>query len=147
MRRILPLLAVLLMGFAPAPFPKPGRNTTADLAALRGEWELVSASSNGGPFSADGGWSSSVYDGNRLSSFRKGVATCKWIVTLYPLKEPKRMDLKEVDAPGQAVLCIYKLDGDTLTLAYHFGAHASERPTDFKPHESTFIEVLKQKKR
>jgi uncharacterized protein (TIGR03067 family) len=81
-----------------------------------------------------------------MSAFCNGVPTAKWIVTLDSSREPKRMDLKEVDAPVQKVLCIDKFDGDTLTLAYHFGTNASERPTDFKPGRLIFIEVLKRRK-
>ena len=39
MRRVLPLVAVLLMGFAPAPFPKQHRKT--DLKKMQGEWDMV----------------------------------------------------------------------------------------------------------
>jgi uncharacterized protein (TIGR03067 family) len=46
--RLLPLLSVLLLGFAPAPFAKPEPCRPSDLARLQGEWEVVEiADSNG----------------------------------------------------------------------------------------------------
>jgi hypothetical protein len=40
MRRVLPLLAVLCLAFAPAPFPRPGRPVD-DFSELAGTWVLV----------------------------------------------------------------------------------------------------------
>jgi uncharacterized protein (TIGR03067 family) len=147
MRRVLPLLAVLLMGFAPAPFPKPGRDGRDDLAAMRGEWEVVGESLSGSPLRPAAASYTAVYDGNRVDMLTNGVAIAKWVVTLDPSKKPKRMDLKKADAPGQALLCIYKLDGDTLTFAYYNRVNAPERPIDFNPNRLMVIEVYKRKKR
>jgi hypothetical protein len=46
MRRVLPLIAVLLIGFAPAPFPKPNRSQE-DLKKMQGSWELLYTVMNG----------------------------------------------------------------------------------------------------
>ena len=70
MRCILLLLAVLLMGFAPAPFPKPSLEK-ADLAKLQGEWEQVSSSINGNPPFAGGGVVE-VFSGNQLTYVTNG---------------------------------------------------------------------------
>jgi uncharacterized protein (TIGR03067 family) len=148
MRRILALLALLVMGFAPAPFPKPERTGRDKLVAMRGEWKLVSLSLDGRPLRAAGGMSAAVFDGNRLSLLDvDGVVISRWIVTLAPSKNPKRMDLKDADAPDQTLLGIYKLDGDTLTLACANPTIVSKGPTDFNPHKGTEVSVYKRKKK
>jgi uncharacterized protein (TIGR03067 family) len=149
MRRFLPLIAILSLAFAPAPFPRPLKADPgkADLKKMQGEWECVSWSLNGNPLVTVNRRVTAVYDGNRMSCLTNGVATAKWVVTLDPSKEPKRMDLKDVNAPGETLLGIYKLDGDTLTCAFRNQANTSERPTDFNPHRLMGVEVYKRKKR
>jgi uncharacterized protein (TIGR03067 family) len=144
MRRVLPLLSILCLAFAPVPFPKPDRRTPKDLAAMRGEWEVISCHINGGLASTDG--HTAVFDGNRLHRLTEGRTTIKWIVTLDSSKKPKWMDLKDANVPGRTLLCIYKLEGDTLTCAFCNEVNAQERPTDFNP-DLMGLEVFKRKKR
>ena len=85
--------------------------------------------------------------GNRLYCLSNCVTSRKWVVTLDPSKNPKRMDLKDVELLGHTVLCIYKLNSDTLTCAFSNQVNALERPTDFNPHRLMGVEVFKRKKR
>lgn len=41
MRRVVPLLIVLCLGFAPAPVYRERRDTRTDLEKMRGEWILA----------------------------------------------------------------------------------------------------------
>jgi uncharacterized protein (TIGR03067 family) len=148
-RRSLVPLAILSLAFAPLPFPRPakGGKAASDLKALQGEWVRVSCSLNGGPPAASGGEDTAVYDGARLARLHRGVASARWVVTLDPSKEPRRMDMEDAAAPGRKLLCIYRLDGDTLTCAFRNQVNAPERPTDFEPHALMGVEVFRRKSR
>src|SRR4051794_2429524 len=130
-------LLVLLSGGLP-----PGAQP-ADLEALQGEWVLVAESLNGSPIRPPRGSYAVVFKGNR-STVRAGKeVTSRWEVTLDPTTEPMRMDEK---ADGKSLVEIYRLTGDTLTIA--FGNHWNDprRPTDFEPRDGVGIYVLARKK-
>src|SRR5262245_51375625 len=117
MRRVLPLLAVLLLGFAHAPVPpyRPKPDTSKDdLRNLKGSWVLVSSTSGGKPwvmpqrlpgytFHSDDEWS--------------GPAIT-WAIKLDTQNRLKRIDgkLKRGDAPYDRFFGVYRLDADTLTV-------------------------------
>ena len=82
--RSLGLLAVLSLGFAPAPFPKPAKPVPVDtdLMALQGEW-------------LEEGGSQVVYlfAGTKVTVTQNGRHCSGWIMALDPKRIPKAMDL------------------------------------------------------
>ena len=77
--RLALLLAVLPMGFAPAPFLKRAERDpgAADLKSLQGEWVQLPAGGPGGRSET-----TNVYDGNRLVSRTVGNGTAAVATTL-----------------------------------------------------------------
>ena len=139
MSRIVPLLIVLSLGFAPAPVYRQKPNTKTDLEKMQGVWERVSCSTNRDEETA-------VYCGNRLSCFHKGGTSTQCDVVLDSSKEPRWIDRKDADVPDQKLLGIYKLDGDTLTCAWRMQYNAPDRPKEFRPHPLMCLEVYRRKK-
>jgi uncharacterized protein (TIGR03067 family) len=147
MRRVLPLLILLNLGLAPAPVFRGKPETSKDeLKALQGEWECVRYSLKGAAFSSHGGGTTAVFSGARQSRLHEGTLTARWVVVLDPSKEPKWMDLKSENVPGQTLSGIYRLDGDTLIVAFRNKADATERPKDFRENPLMSIEVFRRKK-
>jgi uncharacterized protein (TIGR03067 family) len=87
-----------------------------------------------------------VYVGDRVSRLSNRVVTARWIIVLGPSKQLKWMDMKDADVPGQTLLCIYKIEGDTLTFAFRDQPNATDRPKDFRPHHLRGVEVWHRKR-
>jgi hypothetical protein len=83
MRRVVPPLIVLCLGFAPAPVYRERPDARTDLEKLQGEWERVSCSTNGDEETV-------VYRRNRLSCFHQDGTSTRWDVVLDLSKERKR---------------------------------------------------------
>jgi uncharacterized protein (TIGR03067 family) len=94
-----------------------------------------------------------VLDGKDWTLYQGDEVVHKRTWTIDPSKQPKHLDVhfqregKEVTAK-----CIYKLDGDTLTIAHPLGERieAIDRPANFGPSvggtKSYVVEVWKRKK-
>jgi uncharacterized protein (TIGR03067 family) len=142
------LAAALALGFAPVPKPKapPAPTAKGQLMRLQGTWEEVRRSRDGSPLhEVKGG--SEVVDGDRLSCVSaRGEVTARWSIVLRPSKSPKEIDL--CTDKGQVVVrCIYKLEGDTMTVCYRDEAHTTDRPADFTPRKGFNVQVLKRAKK
>src|SRR5579885_2753658 len=73
MRRILPLLVILLMGFAPAPFPRPARRPAVQ--ALAGTWDVDWGGTGARLYLRPSGSARFEYAHNK--SFWNGSWTCR----------------------------------------------------------------------
>jgi uncharacterized protein (TIGR03067 family) len=119
-----------------------------DLAAIQGEWALVSGVADGFalPDQMVHG-STRVCKGDQVTATVGGQVVLKAKVTLDPTKTPKTIDYDATDGPtkGQMHLGIYTLEGDTFRSC--FGAPGAERPTDFtsKPGDRRTSTVWKRK--
>ncbi len=128
MRRILLLIALSSLAFAPLPARKPKADPNAQaLKELQGEWVVTSR--NRGP--VDG--LTAVIKGDRMTFLLNGEVRTEWVIVLDVTKDPRVFDRKPVksfvtsrDLPG-----IYRLDGDTLTTSYTTGAGGGDRPKGF----------------
>jgi uncharacterized protein (TIGR03067 family) len=73
----------------------------------------------------------------------------KGTTTVDATKSPKQLDIKGTDGPNKdkTLLCIYTLDGDTLTVCYDLSGKA--RPTEFKSTTGTqlFLATYKRVKK
>jgi uncharacterized protein (TIGR03067 family) len=134
------LLALALAAGAPNLKDKPAAGPP-----LVGRWECTSLTFNGRPdpqwrgleyeFTAAGGWV--IYrDGKDIG----GVART---YTADPKAGPAAADLCE-RADGVAQPSLYKVEGDTLTLAIQTGSGG--RPTDFGPADGVMTFVFRRAK-
>jgi uncharacterized protein (TIGR03067 family) len=110
----------------------------SDHAALQGEWEIVSAESNGEPpppGMLDG--AKFAFSGGNLTLMGK-----EGTFELDTTQSPRRIDFVRGKARQ---LGIYELDGDSLKLCV---GPADDRPTEFKtkPRADHSLFVLKRKK-
>jgi uncharacterized protein (TIGR03067 family) len=143
MRRILPLLAVLCLAFAPLPFPKPDRSD-ADLKALQGEWHRALVTIDRVVHSEVGSETTIVIAGDRMKYSVAGRPTNEWEFTLDRKARPPRFDRKGLKghAAGLTYLGIYRIDGDGFTLCSRDG----HRPEGFDATGgSVFVEVYRRK--
>jgi uncharacterized protein (TIGR03067 family) len=114
-RRVLPLIAVLCLAFAPAPFPKRAVN---DLKQLQGMWVLSFTSYSGKPARVtDLRW---IVSGNKLTIAEEG-SIHHWTFTLNPAPSTKEVDMRTPsgEKAGDLLLkAIYTVDRDTLKVCY-----------------------------
>jgi uncharacterized protein (TIGR03067 family) len=143
-RACLLLVAVACLAFAPAPFPRRSRPVTGDLKALQGEWVWTKGTLAGGDFVMD--TSSLSVSGRTLTHLTRGQATARWAAELDTAKEPKRLDCRHLETGRLAVLQIYRLEGDTLTLCWRNDESENGRPIDFEGGVGLGTSVYKRKK-
>lgn len=142
------VLAVVLL-LVPADAPKLSEAAQKELKKLEGKWKVEKMATAGmeltlGPtdrelvmeMTAAGKW---IFTGKD-----KAV-----VVALDPAAQPKCLDLKSVEEgrDGTVDEAIYKIDGDTLTIALYQGK-GKQRPTTFDtPKErDTILVVFKRVK-
>jgi uncharacterized protein (TIGR03067 family) len=129
MRCILPLLTAVLLGFAPAPFPRVDR-TKADLKKLQGEWVRVSHAVGGNPLSPQE--TTLVIAGDRLE-YGEHPGKEGWEIVLNAQTTPKRFDRtwrRSQNLPSACWIGVYSLQGDTLTICSVRNADDEDRPTN-----------------
>src|SRR5687767_13832986 len=106
-RRMALMLAVVPLGFAPAPFlPSKPPSAEADLKALQGEWQLIRVGVKGRMRALAYELPPHTFDGDRFQTISV-PGTCLWRVRLDPRKSPRQIDL--VNTVGGAWPCIYRL--------------------------------------
>jgi uncharacterized protein (TIGR03067 family) len=116
----------------------------ADMKALQGEWELVAESLNGSPIRSPRGSYTMIVEGTTVSILAGKELTARWQLALDVAKEPKWMDEKSGD---KSLTEIYRLDRETLTVAFRNGWNDPRRPTSFEPAEGVGIYVLTRRAR
>src|ERR1700733_13562766 len=91
MRRVLPLIAVLSLSFAPAPFPKPAKpeSSKEDLKKMQGTWTRVSVTIQGQKVEERPGTIAIVITGTHLQ-FPDPLDG--WTITVDAKKRPKVFD-------------------------------------------------------
>jgi uncharacterized protein (TIGR03067 family) len=133
MRRILPLLAVLGLAFAPAPFPKQRRadDSQRDLQAMQGEWTEQFADSASIRIIGDRMVSSSDY---------------AWKFTLNAKTTPRRIEAIGIGRKlvGKVRWGIYRLEKDKITICWRQGsASKPDWPISLDPaQKDVWLEVF-----
>lgn len=120
-----------------------------DLAALQGEWSMVSGSADGQPMPDNlRTQMKRICKGDETSVTMDGQPFFRAKISLDPTKKPKTIDyaVTEGSNKGKTQLGIYELDGDTLKSC--FAAPGAERPTDFtgKEGEHRTVSIWKRNK-
>lgn len=124
--------------------PAEQQKLLAASAELQGSWELVSMQWDGRNYPGEVS-GRIVIQGDKATSFggRKPVT---YSLEIDPDKTPAQLNmLLNVDGQLRIKQCIYKLDGDTLTLCHHFKSN-NPRPTKFKTEtgDGFLLSVLKR---
>jgi uncharacterized protein (TIGR03067 family) len=133
MRRVLLLIVVLSLGFAPAPFPKQRRadDSQRDLQAMQGKWTAEFADS-----------ASITIVGDRMVY----TADYGWKFTLNAKTTPKRIEALGAgpSLAGKTRLGIYRLEKDKLTICWRQDSVSKpDWPMSFEPaQKDVWIEVF-----
>ena len=148
MRRLLPLLGLLSLGFAPTPFPRPKKPDPSKehLQKMQGEWELIRLVIAGRDRSERGKGTTIVIAADRMKQFVRGKLTHEWVVTRDADKKPMVLDRKQLpgETTGINYRGIFRLDGNTLVLCFCHG----KRPNDFGCAAfGVYLEVFQRRKR
>jgi uncharacterized protein (TIGR03067 family) len=121
MRRVLLLLAVVLLGFAPVPFSDPEK---ADLKKMQGSWILASAHKDGvrEEVKQEAVWT--IKD-DCLTTTLDGVPGSTLFIKLDGTTAPRSIDLRDDRGNDKAALGRYRVEDDTLTVSL-----GEKRPPD-----------------
>lgn len=145
----LSLLAVFALTIPLARAENPAPSVAdKDLAALQGEWLMVSGIADGVPIPDEMlPTSKRVCKGDEVTATVGGNLVMRAKIKLDPTAKPKTIDYDVLEGPtkGQKHLGIYEVDGDTFKSC--FAAAGQKRPTDFesKAGEKRTSSVWKRK--
>jgi uncharacterized protein (TIGR03067 family) len=123
---------------APAPLPRRGR---AGPERFQGTWKQVSVWSQGndatqGHESYKIHW---VIKADRITIFMKGKRNSgNWTYRADPSRQPAALDLTVAGPSGETYPCIYKLEGDRLTVLIQSFPKLG-RPRDFQAWSGTGV--------
>jgi uncharacterized protein (TIGR03067 family) len=108
-----PLL--LLLGFAPAPFPKPDTGKE-DLHRMQGGWVMAWSQKDGVKTLAEqeAVW---LIAGNQLTTSLAGKKVGAFSIALDGRKKPSTIDVLSPDGSGSPVPGRYSLEGDLLKVS------------------------------
>ncbi len=122
--------------------------SSADSQNILGTWKVVKKVKNGGADQTAGNLGSITFTGNIASTIGENGETSEGSFTMDETKTPKWITFKATGGPhaGKTFAVIYKLEGDTLTIAYSTGEHNETRPADFSGKEGEAMEVLERQK-
>jgi uncharacterized protein (TIGR03067 family) len=139
MRRLLPLLAVLSLAFAPLPRPSAVKE---DLARLQGAWVLMYSVKNRlrEDQSQQAVW---LFEGSRVTATLDGKPGSTFDVVLHGKASPRSFDVLTTEKGKPVVLGRYAVDGDTLWVSL-----GDPRPADLSGDgTSNGVWVFHRKKR
>jgi uncharacterized protein (TIGR03067 family) len=136
-RRVVVVLCCLLVGFAPAPLPRPSP-AREELAKLQGSWVRVRLGSEGQTRKDDVEMTivgDRMMYGSRVNGYR---------IYLSPTRRPRVLDRRDYD--GRSAYTdwgIYQLEGDVLVICSRTTKSSADRPTDLSGRENgVLIEVF-----
>jgi uncharacterized protein (TIGR03067 family) len=124
-------LSVALLGFAPAPFPRPERSQRDDQADVKGLWEFIECQSGGSHYPSTMNNYNAEITGERFSFVGKNGrgSGSGYELRIDPKASPPSFtwgSANHVNWVGS-----YRLERDKLTLIFNSGNNVAQRPTDF----------------
>lgn len=130
---------------AAADDPKADDAVKADLKKLEGAWVVTEVKAAKGEAPKELEKASVSFSGDMVTMKHGESAAQRMKVKLDPTKDPKEMSFvpEREEKNGAPGLAIYKIDGDTLTVAM---GPPDKRPAKFEPPENGFLLTLKRKK-
>jgi len=142
------LIGFTILAFAPA-LAEDNKAVKKDLAALHGEWSMVSGSADGQPMPDDmRKLMKRVCNGDETAVTMNGQVFMKAKITINPSKKPSTIDYHVTEGltKGKTQLGIYELTEDGFKSC--FAKPGAERPADFtsKPGEGRTLSVWKREK-
>jgi uncharacterized protein (TIGR03067 family) len=145
-RQMLFCLALLLVGFAPAPFPRPRRNDTdINLARFQGTWKVVAHHAWQNGQKRPSPWSIThvrvrQHQWTLLEGAREVVS---YRIELHPNNKPCHIDWRGTQ--GEALwLGLIRRKADRVEVLYY---SASNRPANFEAPISGSILITLQRER
>src|SRR6266513_3197000 len=125
------LIGLTLLTAAPV-LAEDNEAAKKDLAALQGEWSMVSGSADGQAMPDDmRKQMKRVCKGDETTTTMGDQVFLKAKITIDPSKKPKTIDYQVLDGftKGKTQLGIYEVEGDTFKAC--FAKPGGERPADF----------------
>lgn len=144
MRCVLPLIVLVLPGFAPAPAPKPDPSAR-DLECLQGTWELVEEIYEGSSEPHRAGIQVTIVR-DRFTFVCNGKTSDSYFMRVNARSKPKSIALTG-RISGIATVAIYSLDGDTLTFCWLRGLEPTPPPDLSGKGPNAWKMVFKRSKR
>lgn len=141
--RLVFLVALLsVLGFAPAPFPRPNRSAQkGDLKKLQGDWIGIEHHRAGQKLPEKVGSMQLSVVNDRWTFSSDGRVASEWTARLDPAATPRAVDLMSPTRGGGTILGIYRFEGDKLYFAYE---GQTRRPTGFDTSDG-WLMVLKRR--
>jgi uncharacterized protein (TIGR03067 family) len=142
------LIGFTCLAFSPV-LAEQSEAVKKDLAALQGEWSMLSGSADGQPMPDEmRKQMKRVCQGDETTTTMAGQVFFKAKITLDPSKKPRTIDYQMTEGftKGKTQLGIYELDGATFKAC--FAKPGAERPTDFtsKPGDGLTMSIWKREK-
>src|SRR6266568_1019102 len=139
-------IAVLAVSLA---FGEDNPAVKKDLAALQGEWTMISGSADGQPMPPEMvKQMKRVCKGDETTTTMNGQIYLKAKITIDPSKKPKTIDYQMLEGftKGKTQLGIYEVEGDMFKAC--FASPGAERPAEFsgKPGEGRTFSSWKRQK-
>ncbi len=142
-RYVLGLLAIVALVGAAAAEDK----ADADLTKIQGAWKLASLEIEGKTIPAPEGAGIFIFGKDKkLVMKEKAKADKEGTFTMDASKDPKELDLiGGKDKEKEVMRTIYKLDGDTLKLAFSAEGPKGGRPSSFDSKKAAIMILKRQK--
>jgi uncharacterized protein (TIGR03067 family) len=137
---------VLLLGFAPAPFPRSDRDRSprTDLSRMQGTWEVIERRHENQLLEDE--QLRVIIEGKRWSFRFRGRLGSRWDIEVNPDTAPRSLNLYEVERRRYLLRGVYQFDGDTLTIC-HGSDGVAARPARFEGDDRNWLLIMRRARR
>jgi uncharacterized protein (TIGR03067 family) len=152
MRRLLPLLVVLCLAFAPAPLPRP--TSSINLEGFQGRWKVIRMEitlPNGGLREWNWHVKTIRVRGGHMAYLQGNASDARAEEFPFAISPGKGLAAIDWWLPGQKpdgsprMVGLMRRRGDTLQVLYKPGTGLADRPKQFEdPPEGWYLKTLKR---